>query len=129
LTTLEKRSEFSDIEVFSEKKVSNLRKRKRSDRNHCIYIITCTFTDEKYVGITAAIGRAFQKSVKIRFAKHCSRAKCEQKTWNLYKKIQEYGIENFKCELHEVVRGKKEAHKKETEMIRTGQFVMNTHGV
>jgi hypothetical protein len=105
-----------------------MKRKKRSDSNHCIYVITCLITGERYVGITIAQGRAYKQSVKVRFQKHISRAKCEQKQWNLYTKMRDYGVEQFKVELIEVLRGKKAAHAKEREMIQSGEYTLNTHG-
>ena len=59
-------------------------RKKRSDRNHVLYKITCVDTGDSYVGLTVSQGRAFLKSVKVRWQKHVSRAKRENKEWLLY---------------------------------------------
>jgi hypothetical protein len=57
--------------------VSMVMRKKRSDRNHVLYMVTCEDTGDTYVGLTVALGQAYLKSVKIRWQKHMSRARCE----------------------------------------------------
>ncbi len=54
-------------------------RKKRSDRNHVIYEIVNTANGKSYIGITAAIGRRFHYSAHLRFLKHQSRARKENK--------------------------------------------------
>ena len=54
-------------------------RKKRNDRNHVIYEIVNTNNGKSYIGITAAIGRRFQYSARLRFQKHQSRARKENK--------------------------------------------------
>lgn len=107
-----------------------MNRKKRSDRNHCVYVIENLITNERYIGITAADGRAFKASIMERFNKHISRAKCEhEKKYSLYENMREYGIQNFKISLICVIRGKSEAHEYESSLIHTGEYTLNTHGV
>ncbi len=55
-------------------------RKKRNDRNHVIYEIVNSVTGESYLGVTAAIGRRFHYSAKLRLQKHFSRARRENKT-------------------------------------------------
>jgi hypothetical protein len=56
--------------------------------------------------------------VKVRWSKHVSRAKCDDLDWILYETIRENGFDHkWKHEILEVVRGRKEAYKKERETI------------
>jgi predicted GIY-YIG superfamily endonuclease len=47
-------------------------RKKRSDRNHVIYEIVNSENGKSYIGITAAIGRRFHYSAKLRLQKHFS---------------------------------------------------------
>jgi hypothetical protein len=98
-------------------------RKKRCDRNHVIYLITNTINNKQYIGITVAKGRAFKWSAINRFHKHVSRARIEwEKDWPLYRDMRRWdGEENvvYEVNLLQVVRGKAEAHRIETELINT----------
>lgn len=97
-------------------------RKKRSDRNHVIYLLTNTVNDKQYIGITVAKGRAFRWSALNRFHKHVSRARLEDKDWPLYRDMRRHdGSENvvYEVTVLQVVRGKAEAHRIETELIKT----------
>ena len=94
-------------------------RKKRSDRNHAIYKLTCRPTGEQYVGLTVVRGRAFQKSVKIRWDGHVNHALVEQRQYLLQDRIRRFGPESFDHELMEVVRGKQPAHDREKSLIET----------
>lgn len=102
----------------------------RSDCNYVLYVLTCTVTGDRYLGLTRPKGRAFLRAVKVRWQKHVSRAKMEcEKTaeWTLCKAIREYGAENFTFAVLEIVRGKEAAFKRECELINSDKYVLNTH--
>jgi hypothetical protein len=96
----------------------------RSDRNHCIYVLTNTVTGEQYVGLTVAVG-SVAKSLKVRVQKHCRRALTENKNWTLCNAIRAYGPESFTYGLLEIVRGKLNAHRREQEIIREHAPALN----
>lgn len=100
-------------------------KKKRSDRNHVIYRMEME-TGESYIGLTVAQGQAFLRSVKVRVQKHLSRAKREQKDWNLYSFLRENEDVSVTYEVLEVVRGRKPAHQRERELIAEYQPELNT---
>lgn len=105
-------------------------RRKRSDRNHLVYKITNKETNEFYIGVTAVAGRAFRRSAKLRFMKHVSRARCEDKNWALYEDMRKYrGVEDkvYKWEVVKVVRGKEAVHKFEVQLIDRLSPTLNTH--
>lgn len=102
----------------------NTRKR-RNDRNHAIYCVTNVITGEQYVGITA-ISTTVKRALYVRIRKHIQRAKTENKVWNLCESIRTYGNEAFVYGLVEVVRGKKQAHGREVELIRQHNPALNT---
>jgi hypothetical protein len=53
----------------------------------------------------------------------------ESKNWGLCNSIRSYGPEAFTYGLLEVVRGKRPAHARETELINFHQPALNTFGV
>lgn len=69
-------------------------------------------------------GRAVQKTINTRFQQHCYRAETQDKTWALCKAIREN--ETWFVEAIEVIRGKKEAHARERELIASFQPELNT---
>lgn len=101
-------------------------RKKRSDRNHVLYKITCVDTGDTYVGLTVAQGQAYLRSVKVRWQKHVSRAKRENKAWELYRFLRENMDANFEYEVVEVVRGRKPAHQRERELISEINPSLNT---
>jgi len=84
-----------------------------------VYQITCRPTGERYIGITVVRGRAFLKSVKIRWQGHVYHATVENRENPLQRRIREYGEEAFTHELLCVIRGKQAAHDHERELIKS----------
>lgn len=101
---------------------SMIRKR-RSDRKHIIYVLTNTVTQEQYVGITAGFQK---KQLRVRVQKHIRRALTEGLTWSLCQSIRTHGPDAFTYGIFEIVRGKKEAHQRERELIREYNPRLNT---
>lgn len=101
-------------------------KKKRSDRNYVLYRIVCVDTGDEYVGLTVALGRAFLKSVKIRWQKHLSRARKEDKAWALCEFLRKNEDATYTYEVIEVVRGRKPAYQREREIIAEIQPTLNT---
>jgi hypothetical protein len=104
-------------------------RKKRSDRNHIIYLITNTINGKEYIGITASIGRAFQKSVKVRLQKHFSRARKEDWDWALYNDMSKYIDEletTYSINVLDIVRGKSAVHQREMELIKEYNPALNT---
>ena len=101
------------------------KRKRRSDRNHAIYVITNTETGEQYVGL-AVLNYDVKVALKRRIQKHVQRATAEDKDWGLCKSIREYGSEAFTFGLLEIVRGKAAAHIRELEYIRAYHPVLNT---
>jgi hypothetical protein len=103
----------------------NIRK-KRSDRNHVIYRVCNLTTGDDYIGLTVADGRAFLRSVKVRFQKHVSRALKEDKNWAFCRALRENDILSWDYEVLEVIRGRKNAHQRERELISEFSPSLNT---
>ena len=100
-------------------------RKKRSDRNHIIYQITCLKTKETYIGLTLQTGQKKIGSAKIRLKSHISRAN-NGGGWKLHERIREIGSQYFTTEVLDVVRGKLAAHKKEVEYINQLKPQLNT---
>jgi hypothetical protein len=103
----------------------NTPRKKRADRNHIIYELRINGLN--YIGVTAKTESTINKSVLARAAKHFYRAKTESKNWLLCQALRSL---NDKSEIevlvHEVVRGKAAAHKREVEIRRALRPVLNT---
>ena len=100
--------------------------KKRSDRNYVLYQVTCMDTGDSYIGLTVARGRAFLRSVKVRWQKHVSRAFCENKSWDFCDFIRNNDEDEFRYEVLEVVRGRKNAYQREREIIADFEPTLNT---
>ena len=104
-------------------------RKRRSDRNHIIYLITNTDNGNEYIGITASTGRAFLRSAKVRLQKHFSRARREDWNWKLYMDMVNY-IDDlelvYEVSVLDVVRGKEEAHNREMELVKKFKPALNT---
>jgi TfoX/Sxy family transcriptional regulator of competence genes len=100
-------------------------RKKRVDRNHIIYELVVN--GKNYIGVTAKTEATINKSVLARAAKHFYRAKKEDKNWSLCVELRKLDnkseIEVF---VHEVIRGKAEAHKREVELRRKIKPTLNT---
>jgi len=113
--------------IFIEKMTGrNGHRKRRNDRNHVIYSITCDPTGERYIGITVVMGRAFQKSVKVRWQKHVYHAMVEGRDYALQRAIRKHGEESFSHELLYIVRGKSAAHEIERQLIDAEAPELNT---
>ena len=103
-------------------------RKRRNDRNHVIYLLTCTSTGDTYIGITVAMKRAYKKSVNSRWMRHIYRAMVEQVDQPLARMIREMGPENFTQEVVEIVRGKTNAHIRERQLIQLHNPTLNDIG-
>ncbi len=100
-------------------------RKKRTDRTHIIYELRVNGLN--YIGVTAKTETTINKSVLARAAKHFYRAKTESKNWLLCQALRTL---NDKSEIevlvHETLRGKAAAHKREVELRRIINPVLNT---
>jgi Uri superfamily endonuclease len=101
-------------------------RKKRNDRNYILYRIESPDTGDAYIGLTVAVGRAFLRSVKVRVQKHLSRARREDKHWNLCAFLRENENVSITYEVLEVVRGRKPAYQRERELISELSPTLNT---
>ena len=101
-----------------------VRRKKRSDRKHIVYMLTVK--THTYVGVTYVDKIGAKKSLRRRWQKHVRRALTEEHNWKLCKAIRKYGPESFTVEIIEVVRGKSNAHIVERNLIREINPNLNT---
>ena len=100
-------------------------RKKRSDRNHIIYELRVP--QGNYIGVTAKTESTVLKSVRARAAKHFYRAKTESKDWTLCMALRQLNDKNeIEILVHEIVRGKAPAHRREVEIRRAVQPTLNT---
>ena len=99
--------------------------KKRTDRNHIIYELIVNGLN--YIGVTAKTETTVMKSVRARAAKHFYRAKREDKDWSLCVALRELSDKSeIEIRVHEIIRGKAAAHKREVELRRLLQPALNT---
>ena len=103
----------------------NTPRKKRVDRNHIIYELVVN--GKNYIGVTAKTEATINKSVLARAAKHFYRAKKEDKNWSLCVELRKLDNKNeIEVFVHEVIRGKAEAHKREVAIRRAVKPILNT---
>ena len=104
---------------------TNTTRKKRTDRNHIIYELRVNGLN--YIGVTAKTETTINKSVLARAAKHFYRAKKESKNWLLCQALRSLKDKSeIEVLVHEVIRGKAEAHKREVELRRQLKPALNT---
>ena len=100
-------------------------RKRRADRNHIIYELRVPAGN--YIGVTAKTESTVLKSVKSRAAKHFYRAQKETKDWLLCSALRELASkEDIEIRVHEIIRGKAAAHKREVEIRRAVRPTLNT---
>ena len=100
-------------------------RKKRTDRTHIIYELRVN--GENYIGVTAKTETTINKSVLSRAAKHFYRAKTESKNWLLCAALRELTDKSeIEVYVHETIRGKAAAHKREVELRRLINPTLNT---
>lgn len=101
-------------------------RKKRSDRNHIIYKLTNTVTNETYIGVTVVSGRAYLKSLRSRWIRHIYKAKIGMTEYPISISIRTHGEESFTREIITLVKGKKSAFQVESELINEIKPALNT---
>ena len=100
-------------------------RKRRVDRNHIIYELVVNGLN--YIGVTAKTESTVLKSVRVRANKHFYRAKTEGKDWLLCEALR--GLthkDEIQILVHEVIRGKAAAHRREVEIRRAINPALNT---
>ena len=100
-------------------------RKKRVDRNHIIYELVVNGLN--YIGVTAKTETTVLKSVRARAAKHFYRAKTESKDWALCVALRDLNDKSeIEIRIHEIIRGKAAAHRREVELRRLINPTLNT---
>ena len=100
-------------------------RKKRTDRTHIIYELRVN--GASYIGVTAKTETTINKSVLARAAKHYYRAQKEAKTWALCLALRTVASKNdIEVLVHETLRGKEAAHRRERELIKLFNPELNT---
>jgi len=100
-------------------------RKKRVDRNHIVYELVVNGLN--YIGVTAKTETTVLKSVRARAAKHFYRAKTENKDWALCVALRSLNDKSeIEIRVHEIIRGKAAAHKREVELRRLINPALNT---
>lgn len=100
-------------------------RKRRTDRNHIIYELRVN--GQNYIGVTAKTETTINKSVLARAAKHFYRAKTETKNWLLCRELRTLTDKSeIEVLVHEVIRGKAAAHRREVELRRELRPTLNT---
>ena len=102
-----------------------MNRKTRTDRNHIIYEIVTP--QGSYIGVTAKTQTTVLKSLRARAAKHWYRARTESKSWALCQYLRTLEDKTLiDIRMHEMIRGKADAHARERELIRSMNPVLNT---
>jgi hypothetical protein len=102
-----------------------LPRKKRVDRNHIVYELVVNGLN--YIGVTAKTETTVLKSVRVRANKHFYRAKTENKDWALCVALRELASKDeIEIRVHEIIRGKAAAHRREVEIRRSINPALNT---
>ena len=113
------------VRYNSDMDTKNTPRKKRTDRNHIIYELRVNGLN--YIGVTAKTETTINKSVLARAAKHFYRAKKEAKDWALCHALRTLSDKSeIEVYVHEVIRGKAAAHKREVELRRAINPALNT---
>ena len=95
-------------------------KTKRTARSDCNYVIYVALHNGKaYIGLTRKSQSTVDKSVKERWRKHISRAKHEDRDWEIYRYIKQGNWTDWAHEVICVIRGRAEAYAYERELVKT----------
>lgn len=101
-------------------------RKKRKDRNHLIYLLTCEETNDQYIGVTVMKPGGKWKTLRARWHSHLYAAKSKNEKWGLSAAIRKYGEESFTLSILDAIRGKAAAFALEAALINEYQTSLNT---
>ena len=88
----------------------------RKDSNYIIYV--AEHDGNAYIGLTRKGSTTVTKAVKERWRKHISRAKHEDRDWELYRYIKSGNWTDWAHNVICVIRGRAEAYAYERELVK-----------
>ena len=92
---------------------------KRTARRDSTFIIYVAMHNElAYIGLTRRGTTTATRAVKERWRKHISRAKHEDRAWELYKYIKSGNWDGWTHTVLDIVRGRAEAYAYERELVK-----------
>jgi hypothetical protein len=92
------------------------RRTARKDSNYIIYV--ARHDGQEYIGLTRKGSLTVAKAVKERWRKHISRARHEDRDWQLYRYIKAGAWCDWEHEVIAVIRGRAEAYAYERELVK-----------
>lgn len=95
----------------------------RKDSNFIIY--AATHNGCSYIGLTRKGSVTVARAVKERWRKHISRARNEDRDWELYRYIKAGNWTDWEHEVITVIRGRAEAYAYERELVKLLQPELN----
>ena len=95
----------------------------RSDSNYIIYV--AEHNGLAYIGLTRKGQTTVAKAVKERWRKHISRAKHEDRDWEIYRYIKKGNWTDWEHKVITVIRGRAEAYAYERELVKLIQPELN----
>ena len=95
----------------------------RKDSNYIIYV--AEHDGSAYIGLTRKGSTTVNKAVKERWRKHISRAKHEDRDWELYKYIKAGAWDGWTHSVISIIRGLAEAYAYERELVKAIQPELN----
>lgn len=88
----------------------------RSDSNYIIYV--ATHEGQAYIGLTRKGTVSIAKAVKERWRKHISRARHEDRDWELYRYIKAGAWTDWEHSVITVIRGRADAYAYERALVK-----------
>ena len=99
---------------------------KRTARKDSNYIIYCAeHNGSTYIGLTRKGSVSVKKAVLERWRKHISRARHEDRDWELYRYIKKGNWDGWTHTVLDVIRGRAEAYAYERELVKQIQPELN----
>ena len=95
----------------------------RKDSNFVIY--AAVHNELAYIGLTRKGTTTVNRAVKARWRKHLSRARNEDRDWELYKYIKQGAWEGWQHHVIDVVRGRAEAYAYERQLVKLFETELN----
>ena len=95
----------------------------RKDSNYIIYV--AEHEGSAYIGLTRKGSTTVNKAVKERWRKHISRARHEDRDWELYRYIKRGNWTDWTHEIITVIRGRADAYAYERSLVKAFQPELN----